>query len=109
MGLNGVSEAFAFAKGNEITLAKLRWLMVLNSVAYIALSFFLSQKIGIVGLVYANCANMLLRATSCIYYTFRQMGKSMNSSILFFFSIFAGKIYIGLVALAFLGCSILQT
>ena len=42
MGLNGVSEAFAFAKGNEVTLQKLRWLMVLNSIGYISLSFLLS-------------------------------------------------------------------
>ena len=108
MGLNGVSEAFAFAKGNEVTLQKLRWLMVLNSIGYISLSFLLSQRLGIVGLVYANCVNMFLRATSCVYYTFHQMGKSMNETVLFFLSIFTGKIYVGLVALAFFGCSILQ-
>ena len=71
MGLNGVSEAFAFARGNEATLKRLRWLMVLNSVGYFALSLVLCQNVGIVGLIYANCANMFLRATTCIHYTFQ--------------------------------------
>lgn len=43
MALNGISEAYAFSKGTEATLKKLRWLMVVNSVGYIALSYFLSQ------------------------------------------------------------------
>ena len=107
MALNGISEAYAFAKGSESTLIKLRWLMVVNSVGYIAMSYYLSQTIGIIGLVYANCGNMFLRATSCLYYTFQQ--QNGPSATMFFFSIITGKIFLGLVCLAVAGCSVLST
>ena len=42
MALNGISEAYAFSKGDEQTLKKLRWLMLVNSVAYIVVSYVLS-------------------------------------------------------------------
>ena len=42
MALNGISEAYAFSKGSEATLQKLRWIMVVNSFAYIGMSYFLS-------------------------------------------------------------------
>ena len=108
MALNGISEAYAFSKGIESTLQRLRWVMMLNSIGYIAMSYFLSQRIGIVGLVYANCANMLLRATSCVYFTFRQFEKSGSEAVYFFVSIFTGKIFLGLVSLALAGCFVLQ-
>ena len=52
----------------------LRKLMLANTVIYLALSLVLVSYIGIVGLVYANCFNMLLRATSCVHFTFKQYG-----------------------------------
>ena len=108
MALNGIAEAFAFSKGDEGTLKRLRWLMVVNSVVYIAFSYYLSIQIGIVGLVYGNCFNMFLRATSCIYYTFKQYGKPPFSyTMRFFISIFTAPIYLGLVALALFGCTVL--
>ena len=108
MALNGISEAYAYSKGNEATMATLRRLMVINTICYISLSLYLSQEMGVIGLVYANCANMLLRSIACLAYTFKQYKKSSTETILFFVSIFSGKIYLGLVALALGGCLILQ-
>lgn len=71
MALNGISEAYAYSKGNEATMATLRRLMVLNTICYISLSLYLSQNMGVIGLVYANCANMLLRSIACLAYTFK--------------------------------------
>lgn len=71
MALNGISEAYAFSKGAESTLKTLRWLMLFNTGIYVALSLVLSQQIGIVGLVYANCINMFIRTSTCIYFTFK--------------------------------------
>lgn len=108
MALNGILEAYAFSKGTDVTLKKLRWLMVLNSVGYIGLSYGLSVQIGIVGLVYANCLNMLLRTISCLYFTFRQFGKDGKEAFMLLCSVFTGKIYLGLVALAWSSCYILE-
>ena len=43
MALNGISEAYAFSKGTDSTLKTLRWLMLLNTGLYVALSLVLSQ------------------------------------------------------------------
>ena len=58
MAMNGIAEAYVFAKGSTDVLKTLRKLMLLNSITYIGLSYFLSQSLGIIGLVYSNCFNM---------------------------------------------------
>ena len=68
MAMNGIAEAYVFAKGDSETLKTLRQLMMVNSVMYIGMSYFFAQQFGIVGLIYGNCFNMFARSTSCIYF-----------------------------------------
>lgn len=71
MAMNGTTEAFVFATGNQQTLTKVRTLMFYNSVMYLTSGFILVKVMqgDIRGLIYANCANMGLRAISSLYYT----------------------------------------
>ena len=47
MALNGLAEAYVFAKGDQYTLKILRRAMIMNSVLFIALSYLLSRAVGI--------------------------------------------------------------
>ena len=49
--------------------------MIINSVCFIVVSYILSQMIGISGLVYANCINMLIRSYTCIYFAVKHEHK----------------------------------
>ena len=93
--------------------------MILNSISFIAMSYVLSQAIGISGLVYANCINMLIRSFTCIYFavkheykerTKNEMGlmQGTTAAILFYLRVFSGKIYLGLTVLAVIACLMLE-
>ena len=69
MALNGIAEAYAFAKASESTLKKLRRFMYLNSIIYIGVSYILVQRFGVVGLIYASCLTKLFRALSSLSLT----------------------------------------
>ena len=62
MASNGMSEAFAYGLANDTVLNKLQNLLIFNSVLYITAVVVLSAQFGIVGLIYANCLNMGVRA-----------------------------------------------
>ena len=70
MAMNGTTEAFVLAKGNQQTLQKVRKLMVANSLLYIATGYMLSTSYvfgDIRGVIIANCVNMAVRASSSVY------------------------------------------
>ena len=114
MAMNGIAEAYVFAKGCTDTLKKLRQLMLLNSIMYIGTSYLLSRELGIVGLIYANCFNMFIRSFSCIYFADQhykvEKGREvhlmggLSQTLLFYLKIFSGKIYLILTVLAFVAC-----
>ena len=122
MAMNGIAEAYVFSKGSSDTLKVLRQLMMINSISYIAMSYLFSQTFGIIGLVYANCFNMLARSSSCIYFAQQHLlaettGKlksdmsftqGVKKTVIFYFEVFSGKIYLGLTVLALIACKVLQ-
>ena len=67
MSLNGMSEAFAYGLANQKVLTQLQGLLVFNSVLYITAVLLCSSQFGIVGLIYANCLNMGVRASMSLY------------------------------------------
>ena len=83
------------------------------------MSYLLSQAIGISGLVYANCINMLIRSFTCIYFAVKHeykertkndmgMMQGITAAILFYLRVFSGKIYLGLTILAIAACLMLE-
>ena len=71
MSLNGMSEAYAYALADNAILNQLQALMVFNSCVYIAAVIVLSNQFGIVGLVFANCLNMSIRALCSLSITLK--------------------------------------
>jgi Na+-driven multidrug efflux pump len=70
--LNGISEAYFNAKADSETLTKMRRMMLVNSVMYLGLCYVFAINpgfFGFKGLIYANCMNMSVRATTCLYFT----------------------------------------
>lgn len=62
MAANGMAEAFAYGLANEHVLNQLQELMIINAAIYIGLTLAFSHYFGIIGLIYANCINMAIRA-----------------------------------------------
>ena len=69
--LNGMSEAYTNAKADSETLKKLRGLMFFNSFSYLFSCYLFAVHpgyFGFKGLIYANNLNLIVRATSCMYF-----------------------------------------
>ena len=119
MALNGLPEAYVFAKGDQYTLKILRQAMIFNSFLFIVLSYLFSSAVGIQGLVLANCVNMLIRSHTCLYFAVKQehnertksqMGivEGIATAFLFYLKVHSGKVYLGLTVLAIMACLVLQ-
>lgn len=67
MSLNGMAEAFAYGLANSTVLSKLQGMLMFNSILYVGSVVVLSTKFGIIGLIWANCLNMFVRATCSLY------------------------------------------
>jgi len=69
--VNGIAEAYAFAKSDSEKIAKLRNFMMVNSIVYLGACYLFAVEpgfFGFKGLIYANCLNMIMRATSSLYF-----------------------------------------
>lgn len=62
MSMNGMAEAFAYGQASPAVLKKLQGMLMFNSALYITSVIIFSGKYGIIGLIYANCINMSIRA-----------------------------------------------
>lgn len=78
MAVNGVSEAFVHATAHVSELPSINTAMVAISVAYIAMAGALLYAFGTVGLVLANCANMLMRTLFSAVYASRYFGQKQS-------------------------------
>jgi len=61
LAVNGVTECFARAVMTDTQINKYTRTMTLMSVCYMALTYTLTSLLGPVGMVLANCANMVVR------------------------------------------------
>ncbi|EGD75027.1 hypothetical protein PTSG_07252 [Salpingoeca rosetta] len=67
MALNGISECFVAASSSREEIDEHNRWMVAFSALYIIACFFLTPKLGAVGFIFANCINMLMRASKSFY------------------------------------------
>lgn len=82
LAMNGTSEAFLHAVANESQLKKSNDSLLLFSLIYVMLNFLLIRSSGVVGLIFANSINMILRITySAIFIKgyFKNSSFSFNS------------------------------
>ena len=66
LAINGVTECFARAVMTDGEINTFTQAMTLMSVAYIVLTYTLASMLGPVGMVMANCCNMLIRIAAAV-------------------------------------------
>ncbi|XP_071452146.1 man(5)GlcNAc(2)-PP-dolichol translocation protein RFT1 [Hetaerina americana] len=79
LAINGVSEAFSFAAMSPPQIDEYNHVMALMSAVFLGVSYGLTYYLGAVGLVFANCGNMLARIThSIVFIQSRYSSSKMN-------------------------------
>ncbi|XP_076249893.1 man(5)GlcNAc(2)-PP-dolichol translocation protein RFT1 isoform X2 [Rhynchophorus ferrugineus] len=68
LATNGVTEAYVFATMNNKQLDRYNYVMVLFSISFLILSYILTNILGPVGFIIANCINMSARIIHSLYY-----------------------------------------
>ena len=111
MAANGMSEAFAYGLANEAVLLKLQGLMIINAALYTALNLSFSSYFGIIGLIYANCVNMGIRAIWSLSISLNDHNrdrKVKTSPAAFWLKVITHQYFIGLVLLGAVATVIAQ-
>ncbi|XP_046400052.1 protein RFT1 homolog [Ischnura elegans] len=100
LAINGVSEAYSFAAMSPPQLDEYNHVMALMSAVFLGVSYGLTYFFGAVGLVFANCGNMLARITHSIIFIQSRYSTSKLNPL---YSLIPGRKYItALVLSAFL-------
>ncbi|RZC41890.1 RFT1 -like protein [Asbolus verrucosus] len=68
LAVNGVTEGYVFATMNNAQLDKYNYVMVIFSISFLVISYVLTNILGPVGFILANCVNMLARITHSLIY-----------------------------------------
>lgn len=68
LAVNGVTECYVFATMDNRQLDKYNYLMVIFSVSFLAISYLLTNTLGPVGFILANCINMSARIAHRLVY-----------------------------------------
>ncbi|XP_055546715.1 protein RFT1 homolog [Wyeomyia smithii] len=85
LAINGVTEGYMFATNTSKQIDTYNYYMAVFSVAFLMLSYKLTNWIGPVGFILANCFNMGCRTSYSLYYiytNFRKIGLNPLSSFL---------------------------
>lgn len=78
LAVNGVTECYVFATMDNRQLDKYNYLMVIFSVSFLAISYLLTNTLGPVGFILANCINMSARIAHSIHFIRNQYGSSSH-------------------------------
>lgn len=68
LAINGVTECYTFATMTSAQLNSYNYLMVLLSISFLLLSYFLTYIFGPIGFIISNCINMLARIIHSIHF-----------------------------------------
>jgi len=69
LAVNGITECFAFAAMSKKNVDRYNFILMFMSVLFLFCSWFLTTRLGSVGFILANCANMLVRIAYSIRFT----------------------------------------
>ncbi|XP_063916164.1 protein RFT1 homolog [Zophobas morio] len=72
LAINGVTEGYVFATMNNKQLDRYNYIMVIFSVSFLVISFVLTNILGPVGFILANCVNMLARIIHSLIYIYKK-------------------------------------
>ncbi|XP_030751272.1 protein RFT1 homolog [Sitophilus oryzae] len=68
LAINGVTEAYVFATMTNIQLDRYNYVMVVFSISFLLISYILTNILGPVGFIVANCINMAARIIHSLYF-----------------------------------------
>ncbi|XP_050311216.1 protein RFT1 homolog isoform X2 [Anthonomus grandis grandis] len=68
LAINGVTEAYVFATMNNKQLERYNYLMVIFSITFLLISYLLTNMLGPVGFILANCVNMAARILHSLHF-----------------------------------------
>uniref|UniRef100_T1J9Y2 Protein RFT1 homolog n=1 Tax=Strigamia maritima TaxID=126957 RepID=T1J9Y2_STRMM len=68
LAINGISECYAFATMRKSDIDKLNYKLLILSVLFLCLSWYLTKLFAGVGFILANCTNMAFRILNSIYF-----------------------------------------
>jgi oligosaccharide translocation protein RFT1 len=68
LAVNGITEGYMFATNTSKQIDSYNYSMAVFSVTFLLLSYQLTNMLGPVGFILANCCNMLFRISYSIYY-----------------------------------------
>uniref|UniRef100_UPI00358E3C9B man(5)GlcNAc(2)-PP-dolichol translocation protein RFT1 isoform X2 n=1 Tax=Myxine glutinosa TaxID=7769 RepID=UPI00358E3C9B len=78
LAINGISECFVFAVMKQQELQRYNMYLVAFSCIFLTLSVLLTQALGSVGFIAANCLNMALRIAASVRYIHRFFAHSSH-------------------------------
>ncbi|XP_055376756.1 protein RFT1 homolog [Condylostylus longicornis] len=105
LAVNGISEAFMFATNSSIEIDKYNVYMAGFSIVFLLSSYLLTNMLGPVGFIVANCANMFCR----ICYSVRYINKKFEPvSIRPFDGFYPGKMFSCSLIVAVVICFMFQ-
>lgn len=72
LAVNGITEGYMFATNTSKEIDTYNYYMAIFSVTFLALSYQLTNLLGPVGFILANCTNMIFRIAYSTYYIYKQ-------------------------------------
>ncbi|XP_060521470.1 protein RFT1 homolog [Cylas formicarius] len=81
LAVNGVTEAYAFATMTNKQLDRYNYLLVIFSILFLLISYVLTNILGPVGFILANCLNMLARIVHSIYFIYNRYKGSKHNPL----------------------------
>ncbi|XP_023711319.1 protein RFT1 homolog isoform X2 [Cryptotermes secundus] len=76
LGINGITECYAFATMNTSQLDKYNYVMAILSVSFLVVSWVLTKAFGGAGFIVANCCNMGARIGHSVWNYIPKFGKT---------------------------------
>ncbi|XP_018429666.1 PREDICTED: protein RFT1 homolog [Nanorana parkeri] len=76
LAINGITECFTFATMSKEEVDRYNYVMLVLSLSFLCLSYYMTHWLGSVGFILANCFNMGLRITHSLLYIRKYFRKS---------------------------------
>lgn len=90
MAVNGITEGYMFATNTSKEIDTYNYYMAIFSVTFLVLSYQLTNMLGPVGFILANCSNMTFRISYSLSYIFKQYRNVEHDPLT---GLLPGKIY----------------
>lgn len=105
LAVNGITEGYMFATNTSKQIDTYNYYMAIFSVTFLLLSYQLTNWLGPVGFILANCCNMTFRISYSMSYIIKQF-KNIDGNLVS--EMMPGKIFVGVLVMMGLICKVSQ-